>query len=133
MANVYKIVKRTGRGRHSTFACGRWRVTYRPNEWAKAPDADGGLLAFQSLTDARAWLATGALRGFANVEIWRAEAEDPVPLPSRRAQWRNDFGRCWARKLPARFHAEWPRNTVAYRYLCLVERVESYRREEKKS
>lgn len=122
---AYKVVyKQLGTGALcSCIMVGRLRQVYAPNIAVKAKV--GGFLAFESLELAQYWTSAHFQAGV--YEIWKCDGQERLTLPMRRFHGTNDvelIKSLWAYKLDQNISGpSWPRGTIAYKYVTLLEKV----------
>ena len=108
---VYKCVDILGDDISSMKATGKAEVKYRIGEFVEAPEwlAEQGyhLLVFDNIYDARNMLC----------DIFKAEAEEEMPLPPRLFSNELENGLIEACTLP------WPRGTKMYKRVKLLEQI----------
>jgi hypothetical protein len=118
MAQVYKVVLNV---ENRLVSVGKLKVEYRPEYWTEA--SIGGLLAFDNLVSARRF-ALRSLRYTWPGQIWLADADEQVSLPSTALACPDEyFARLlWEGKFTGGL--QWPEGTVAFRKLRLVRRID---------
>lgn len=119
---VYKVLRKRSGHYQSYCAPFNWQRRYALNRTTTAR-ANTGLLVFDSLESARAWLGTD--RSIRPVYIFRGSGEGAVPLPYTKTWSQRDVTRVWAKPGPAYY--TWPIGTLAVRSFTPFEKVEVLR------
>ena len=128
MKEYYKVVELRGNLMRSCIAYHKYCVDYNFRMITTAPV--GGLLVFRNLEDARNFVKEN-LNNVLGI-IWiivRGVGSEEIRLPEHRGNCSGDYEHVWNYTFkPPRIYENsnilaWPKNTVAVKYFCPVERV----------